>query len=271
MSNKKVGLALSVGAARGLAHIGVLEVLEEEGIHIDMIAGTSIGALAGALYAQGRNASEIKWIALEMTRTRLVSLMMDVALSKSGIVQGNRVRKMLKTAMCGEPQFSDLKIPFACVATDINTGEEVVINEGSVVEGVRASISTPALFTLVHLQGRYLVDGGLSNPVPVSLLKKMGAEFIIAVSVSPDVKTRTGTTPEINRQPNMINVLLQSLHIATYSMVHTSLRGADIVIRPQVSEMAASDFHRADELIARGKEAARKAVGEIKKKLAEQD
>jgi NTE family protein len=269
MKYKKVGLALSVGAARGLAHIGVLEVLEAEGIHVDMITGTSIGALAGALYAQGRSAAEIKKIALDLTRTRLVSLMMDVTLSKSGIVQGNRVRKLLKTALGGEPHFSDLKIPFACVATDINTGEEVVISEGSVLEGVRASFSTPALFTLVQINGRYLVDGGLANPVPVSLLKKMGADFIIAISVSPDVKTRTGTTPEINRQPHLVSVLLQSLHIATYSLVKSSVKGADVIIRPQVGEITASEFHRAEELIARGNLAARNAMGEIRRKLDE--
>jgi NTE family protein len=268
-SRPRIGLALGSGAARGLAHIGVLEVLEAEGIHVDMITGTSIGALAGALYAQGRSAAEIKKIALDLTRTRLVSLMMDVKLSKSGIVQGNRVRKLLKTALGGEPHFNDLKIPFACVATDINTGEEVVISEGSVLEGVRASFSTPALFTLVQINGRYLVDGGLANPVPVSLLKKMGADFIIAISVSPDVKTRTGTTPEINRQPNMVSILLQSLHIATYSLVKSSVKGSDVIIRPQVGEITGSEFHRAEELIARGNLAARNAMGEIRRKLDE--
>lgn len=266
MADKKVGLALSGGAARGLAHIGVLDVLENEGIRIDMIAGTSIGALAGALYAQGKGAALIKNVAINLTRKRLVSLL-DISFSKSGVVQGNRLRKMLRSIFDGEPNFADLKIPFACVATDIYTGEEVVINEGSVLEGVRASISTPALFTVVKWHGRYLVDGGLANPVPVSVLKKMGADFIIAVNVSPDVKTRTTAADEV-KEPNMINVLLQSLFIATYTLVKTSLKGADILIEPQVAEIANVDFHRAEELIARGRQAALAAVDEIKRQLA---
>lgn len=266
MSNQKVGLALSGGAARGLAHIGVLEVLENEGIQIDLIAGTSAGALAGALYAQGKDTTLIKNLALNMTRKRLVSLM-DITISRSGIVQGNRVRRLLQSMLNGDPDFTDLKMPFACIATDINTGEEVVINEGSVLEGVRASISTPGLFTLVKREGRYLVDGGLANPVPVSVLKDMGANFIIAVNVTPDVGTRTRAAHEV-KEPNIINVLLQSLYIATYSLVKTSLAEADIVIEPQVAEIANSDFHRAEELISWGRLAAQEAIGEIKRRLA---
>ncbi len=266
MTDKKVGLALSGGAARGLAHIGVLEVLENEGIQIDMIAGTSIGALAGALYAQGKGAALIKNVAINLTRKRLVSLM-DITLPRSGVIQGNRLRRMLRSILDGEPNFADLKIPFACVATDIHTGEEVIINKGSVLEGVRASIGVPGLFTLVKREGRYLVDGGLANPVPVSVLKDMGADFIIAVNVTPDVRTRTMSTAEV-KEPNIINVLLQSLYIATYSLVKASLRGADIIIEPQVAEIGNGDFHRAEEFISWGSLAAREAVDKIKRQLA---
>lgn len=161
----KVGLALGGGSARGLAHIGVLKVLEKGKIPIDMIAGTSAGALIGALYARGSSAGEIKKMVTGMSlidRARMI----DLALPKTGLITGERIKKILKE-LIGEADFSDLKIPFACVATDIVTGEEVVMNHGSVVEAVRASISIPAVFTLVKREGKFLVDGGLVNPVPV--------------------------------------------------------------------------------------------------------
>jgi NTE family protein len=261
---RKIGLALGGGAARGLAHIGVLEVLEKEGIAVDMIAGTSAGAAIGALYAQGKPASQIKEVALNAGWRQLVSLV-DLALPRSGFIKGTRIKNLLKSII-GDIEFSDLKIPMACVATDIGSGEEVVINNGSVLEGVRASISVPVIFTAVKWQDRYLVDGGLVNPVPVSTVREMGADFIIAVNVIPDIGDRTQRTQGF-KQPNIFNVMLQSIYIASYSAVRSSLEGADIVIEPQLKHIGYVDFHRVRDCILQGELAAQELIHQIKKQL----
>ena len=191
LHGKKVGLALGGGAARGLAHIGVLDVLQKEGIPIDMIAGTSAGAVVGAIYAWNQDTARIKKEALEVN-WRKVAPLIDPSLPKSGLIKGKKIKDLLASYIGGNIKFSDLKIPFACVATDIDTGEEVVIDQGSVPEALRASISIPGIFTVVKREGRYLVDGGLTNPVPVNVVKRMGADFIIAVNVIPDVSVRIG-------------------------------------------------------------------------------
>lgn len=185
MRRKKIGLALGGGAARGLAHIGVLEVLQKEGIPIDMVAGTSAGAIVGALYAHGKDVDQIKSLAQEFGSRKLAHFV-DPYLPKSGFIRGKKIQDLL-VSYIGSIRFSDLRIPFACVATDIETGEEVVIDQGSVPEAVRASISIPGIFAVARWRGRYLVDGGVVNPVPVNVLKRMGASFIIAVNVIPEV------------------------------------------------------------------------------------
>ena len=182
---KKIGLALGGGAARGLAHIGVLEVLQKEGIPIDMVAGTSAGAIVGALYAQGKDSNEIRSLALEFGSRKLAHFV-DPYLPKSGFIRGKKIQDLL-VSYIGRIGFSDMKIPFACVATDVETGEEVVIDQGSVPEAVRASISIPGVFSVARWADRYLVDGGVVNPVPVNVLKGMGANFVIAVNVIPEV------------------------------------------------------------------------------------
>lgn len=261
---KKVGLALGGGAARGLAHIGVLEVLEKEGIPVDMIAGTSAGAAVGALYAQGKPAGQIKELALNTGWRRLVSLI-DLALPKSGFIEGTRIKNLLKSII-GDISFSDLKIPLACVATDIMSGEEMVISDGSVLEGVRASISIPVIFTAVKWQDRYLVDGGLVNPVPVSTVRKMGADFVIAVNVIPPMGVRLQPAKEA-KEPGIFQSMLHSLYIATYSLVRSNLAGADIVIEPRLSHIGYGDFHRISDSIAQGEIAAQELIEQIKQQL----
>jgi len=242
----------------------VLEVLEKEGIPIDMISGTSAGAAIGALYAQGKDTNSIKKLALDLSWKRLAPLV-DLALPKTGFIQGRKIKEVLKLTI-GDVEFEDLRIPLACVATDIVTGEEVVIDHGSVLEGVRASISIPVIFTIAKWKGRYLVDGGLVNPVPVSVLKGMGADFIIAVNVIPDINDRTQRAKDF-KEPNIISVIMQSIYIAAYSLVGASLAGADIVIEPQVAHIGTGDFHRAEECISQGKLAAEAAIPGIRKQL----
>lgn len=260
---KKIGLALGSGAARGLAHIGVLEVLEEEGIPVNLIAGTSAGAAVGALYARGSDAHQIGALALEVGWKRLAPLT-DLTLPKTGFIQGRRLKEFMKRTM-GDVDFADLKIPLACVATDIMTGEEVVINEGSVLEAVRASISIPVIFTVVKWRNRSLVDGGLVNPVPVSVLKQMGADIIIAVNVIPESDVRARRGGEFKKL-NIINVMMQSIYIGSYLLVEFSMKGADIIIEPRVAHIGVGDFHQAQELISLGAQAARDALPEIKKR-----
>ena len=183
ISSGKIGYALGGGAARGLSHIGVLKVFEEHGIFPSVITGTSVGALVGALYAGGISVGDIERLALRLSFGRL-ALMADITLPFSGLIGGRRVTSLLKSFL-GDLTFSQLKYDFACVATDINTGEQVVLREGSLIEAVRASISLPGIFTPVKVKGRYLVDGGLVNEVPVSVCRDMGAGYVIGVNVIP--------------------------------------------------------------------------------------
>ncbi len=270
MLQKKVGLALGSGAARGLAHIGVLEILENEGIPVDMLAGTSTGAAVGALYTQGKNADHIKKLVLDLSWKKLTPLI-DPSLPKTGLLKGKKIKDLMAASIGGDIKFSDLKMPFACVATDIDTGEEIVIDRGSVLEAVRASISIPAIFTIVQHEGRYLVDGGLVNPVPVSVLKQMGADFIIAVNVIPDVADRAEHVGKERREhikePNIIHIIMQSVYIGTYALVEHCLEDADVIIEPHVAHIGAGDFSRAQECIRQGELAAQNSIAEIKKKL----
>ena len=268
LPKRKIGLALGSGAARGLAHIGVLSVLEKEGIPIDMITGTSIGALIGALYAQGKNADQIKDLVIEVGSKRF-SLLADPALPKTGLIKGQKVKNVLKSVI-GNIDFKDLKLPFACVATDINSGEEVVIRQGLVWEGVMASGSIPVILPVFKWQGRYLVDGSSVTPVPVSLLKRMGADFIIAVNVIPDVDSRVELANEGHTEakaPNIFSVIMQIINIPIYRVVEYSLSGADVVIEPQVASIGHFDFHRTQECILQGELATQASVLEIKRQL----
>jgi len=273
LTRKKIGLALGSGSARGLAHIGVLRVLKEENIPIDMIAGTSIGAVIGSLYALRRNVTRIENIADSIDWTRLLSLV-DLTLPKTGLIRGQRISTWAKSIIGRDIQFSDLEIPFACVATDIMTGQEIVINEGSVMEAVRASFSIPGLFSVAKREGRFLVDGGLVNPVPISTVKNMGAEFIIAVNVLPDVSNadnsywRGREGRKGFKEPNIIEILMQSIYIGANPLVQTALKRADLAIEPQVASIGPGDFHRARECILQGELAAEDCIPKLKRLLS---
>jgi len=269
-SPKKVGLALSGGAARGLAHVGVVSVLHKEGIPIDMIAGTSAGAIIGAVYALDRDIERMRRHALDPSWKKRAP-MIDPSFPKTGFIKGKKIEKLLESILGGNINFEDLQIPFACVATDIQTGEEIIINSGSVSEAIRASISLPGIFTLIKHEGRYLVDGGLTTPVPVEVVRQMGADFIIAVNVNPDVSGRIGKSDiqprKAQKPPNIFQVLIQSVYITTYSLARNSLENADIVIEPDTADISAGEFRRTPELITLGEQAASQSIPEIKKKL----
>jgi len=271
LRKRKIGLALGSGAARGLAHIGVLEVLEKEGIPVNMVAGSSVGAFIGALYAQGKDTSLIKNLALDLRWKRLVSVI-DLTLPKTGFIGGKKIKDQLEFIFGHDLEFGELKMPFACVATDIMTGEEVVLDKGSVLEGIRASISIPGIFSVVKLGDRYLVDGGLVSPVPVDVLKRMGADFVIAVNVIPDIRgrVRSGGKKKVEdfKEPSIISVIIQSIYISAHALAEACLEDADVAIQPQVTHIGWSDFHRAPECIQQGELAAQGSIPEIKRKLA---
>jgi NTE family protein len=180
----KIGYALGGGAARGLSHIGVLKVLEEHGIYPDIIAGTSLGAIVGALYAGGYRPVDIEQLVLGLDWKKLMHLV-DMILPRSGILQGKRVVVLLRSVL-GDLTFAQLRWEYACVATDITNGKQVVLRDGSLIDAIRASISIPGIFTPVEIKGRFLVDGGLVNSVPVSVCRDMGAGYVIGVNVVPD-------------------------------------------------------------------------------------
>ena len=179
--NFKIGLALSGGAAKGLAHIGVIKALEEAGIQVDFISGSSIGALIGAAYASGIPIDTLEKIAVD-TDWKTAAKLFFPGFSTSGFVNGKRVKEFLYT-FYGDKKIENLPIPFAATAADISTGKLYVINKGSLLEAVRASISIPIVFTPVKHKDIFLVDGGLVNPVPIDVVREMGADFIIAVHV----------------------------------------------------------------------------------------
>jgi len=182
---KKLGYALGGGAARGLFHIGVLGVLEEYGLKPDFIAGTSMGAIIGAMYASGLTTQDLKQIACSIDWKQIVRLTDVVTLPKSGLIQGKRIVALLKSIL-GDIDFSRLKCKYAAVAADLYTGQQVIFTEGSLIEAIRASIAIPGIFTPVRYEGRYLVDGGLVNVVPVSVCRDLGADFVVGVNVIPD-------------------------------------------------------------------------------------
>jgi NTE family protein len=271
IKRKKVGLALSGGAARGLAHVGVIAVLHEAGIPIDMIAGTSAGAIMGAVYARHLDTAIMKEYAMDPAWKKRVP-MIDPCFPKTGFIKGKKIENLLASFLGGHIKFKDLQIPFACVATDITTGEEIVFNSGSVTEALRASISIPGIFTLTRHRGRYLVDGGLTTPIPVEVVRRMGADFVIAVNVNPDVVDRQSIKTDSkkpNKAPNIFQVLIQSIYITTYSLARTSLDTADFVIEPDIADISAGEFVRTPELIDLGESAALAALPEIRKKLQE--
>ena len=253
----KIGYALGGGGARGMSHIGVIKVLEEHGLFPEVIAGTSIGALVGALYAGGLKASEIEQWALGVDWKRM-ALLVDPGLSVSGLIHGKRITSMLKSLL-GDVTFSDLKLGFACVATDILNGQEVVLDSGPVIKAVRASISVPGILTPVKVGGRYLVDGGLVNEVPVSTCRHMGAEYVVGVNVVPGPAGMLQESKS-KRPPTLVKVLSQSLLIAGHRAAIQNMEDADLAISPAVGRIGFFQFDKAAEAIAAGEEAARHAL-----------
>ncbi len=245
---RRLGIALGGGVVRGLAHIGVLEVLEELGVKIGFIAGTSSGAVIGGLYAAGVPVQEMMQIALRSSWRDLA----EVSIRRDGLIGTRRLAAHLDSVI-GNKTFDDLRIPFTAVATDIQSGEEVLLRSGRVSEAIRASCSIPGIFVPVKIGDRILVDGGLCNNVPASVVRSMGAEFVAAV----DLNSRSigGPPPR-----NVFQIILQAHDIIQRSNAENEVQLADLVIQPDLSGLSLIDFHAAEEFIASGKAAARAAL-----------
>lgn len=186
---RKIGLALGSGSARGWAHIGVIKALTEAGIRVDYIAGTSIGAVVGAVYASGK-IGDLEDVVLRFDWKQIVAFL-DVVFPKSALIDGNKISEFIRNHVKTK-NIEDLPLPFCALSTELETGREVVIQEGDVIEAVRASISVPGIFTPARKDDMILVDGGLVNPVPVSVVREMGADFVIAVDLNHDIIGKKG-------------------------------------------------------------------------------
>jgi NTE family protein len=290
----KVGLVLGSGSARGWAHIGVIRALQDAGIEPDIICGTSIGSLVGAAYAADKLDDLEVWVKSLTWKT--VVGMLDFTIT-AGLIKGIRLIDFFR-AQFSEMEIPELGKPFACVATELGTGREVWLREGQVLDAVRASIALPGLFTPIDRNGRLLVDGGLVNPVPVSLARAMGADIVIAVDLSSDLMGRrlrkplpVAKTPQkpgriashlstmvakLGKKkkteekparpiPSMLDVMATSINIMQERISRSRLAGepADVMIRPRLGQMALMDFHRATPAIVEGRRATEAAMPQI--------
>ena len=256
-----IGLALGSGSARGLAHIGVLKVFEREGIPIRAIAGASMGALIGGLYAAGMSLEELEKIALKATKRTVLSYI-DPIPSLKGLMVGKRIEEMLRS-FSRNKDFSELEIPVAIVATDILTGEELVFRDkGDVVDAIRASISIPVVFVPVRVGGKTLVDGGVVNPVPIDLVASLDPRAVpVAVSVIPKVEHKQA------ERPTTVDIFLNAFDIMQQKMYESTKSLAKITIEPHVSFASGIEFWEARRIIECGEQAALEALPEIKRAL----
>jgi NTE family protein len=271
LTRRVVGLALSSGGARGIAHVGVLRVLEREGIPIDILAGTSIGALIGALYAAGHAIDDIARFTLNLDRKLgLRGGLFDLNFPpRGGLVRGERFRTYLEQMLQGIT-FEELKIPLYVVATDVVTGEEVVFDSGPVADAVRASTSIVGLVSPHQFNSRYLVDGGAVNPLPGSVLSERGANLVLASRAIPSLEDEREGAESSRGWKNLNNILgvfSNYLSIMEREIIKTRLDPIDVMIHPRVGVYSAMDYHQAADLIRFGEEAAMQAVDSIKQKV----
>jgi len=274
-----VGFALGGGGAKGLAHIGVLKALEEVGIGADYVAGSSMGSLVGAAYAAGIPVDSIEQVALQRD-WKDFTLLLDPALGKPGFIDGDRIEKFLRKTFYEDRKIQDLPIPFTATTTDISTGQSYVINQGSLSAAVRSSISVPVIFTPQKYDEMYLVDGGLVDPVPIDIVRSMGADFIIAVNVlvPPDeyeqvsqesildadnfnssnkeswLQRWSAEESERDTQPSLMRIIQRTVMIsqARIAQFQIDLSKPDMVIEPDTREISAWDFRKGREAIDLG-------------------
>lgn len=270
--NPCIGLALGGGGARSLAHIGVLKVFEQAGIPVHRLSGSSMGGMIAAAYAAGLSASEIEAVALRMANARRLIRLFDLAPFQRGLLAGKQVRQFVTDIFGPQSTFTGLHIPLALTATDLNRGKLVVLQSGSLVEAVLATCTIPGLWPPVRMGEALLVDGGLYNNIPVDILRQMGAEFVIALDVAPHFprdETYPGSQtphPLPGPVPDFLEDFYQAIMILSDLLTHKQLEDSppDYLLRPKLADdISLFAFHRASEIIAAGKDAARQVLPEV--------
>lgn len=251
----RIGLALGGGAARGFAHIGVIQVLEEAGIRPDLVAGTSAGSLIAAIYASGKSGAELGVLAQTMDESALT----DWSFPGRGLIRGEALARFVREHTGGR-MIEQMKLPLGIVATDLDSGEAILFQRGDTGEAVRASSAVPAIFSPVRIGTHEYVDGGLVSPVPVRFARRMGAELVIAVDIA--------SPPGGNSTGDPFKILLQTFAIMSRSISRLELRDADIVIRPPLQGISSADFGARQRAVIAGREAAQQALAPLRARIA---
>jgi NTE family protein len=307
MGDCKIGLALGGGSARGWAHIGVLRALNEAGIHPDIVAGTSIGAVVGGCYVAGELAA-LEQFALELTRRKVLGFL-DFNFSGSGLITGQRLSNALERRL-KDVLIQDLSKRYVAVATEIGSGHEIWLSRGSIVDAMRASYALPGIFRPVSIDGRWLFDGALVNPIPVSVCRALGARYVIAVNVNADTCGRGTVVPQMeavaeieaqieeeaereqqgifvrngravkkllqrqllgraNNGPGISRVMVEAFNIVQDRIARSRLAGdpPDVIIQPRLPTFGLFDFHRAEAMMECGINAANREIDDIKREI----
>ncbi len=253
----RLGLALGGGAARGFAHVGVIQVLEEAGLRPGFVVGTSAGSLVAALYASGKTPAELVRVAETMQEAEITDWMLPIL--NRGALRGEALAKYVNTQVGGR-SLEQMRIPVGIVATDLGNGEAITFRRGNTGAAVRASSAVPGVFQPVRVGEREYVDGGLVAPVPVRQVRDMGANFVIAVDISSD--------PEGNPSADTFQILMQTFAIMGKSINHLALKEADWVVRPALSGVRSADFGARQRSIEAGRAAMREALPGLRARLA---
>jgi NTE family protein len=252
----RIALVLGGGAARGFAHVGVIRALEQERIPIDLVVGTSVGSLIGAIYAADQDSLDLEWTAFKLEKDDLLDYGVLTAVMGMGFARGDKLEEFVKNRV-KVANIEELKIPFAAVATDLNWGTKVVLDTGSVARAVRASSAIPGVFQPVQHLGKLLVDGGVVDNLPISVARAKGADLVIAVDIGENV----GNT----RITNLVDVMVQATNIMFALNVERSKRDADVLIAPAVGDVAMLDFTQKKRCMQAGMEAGRLAAPAIRR------
>lgn len=264
ISKSKIGFVLGCGGAQGIAHVGVLKVLEREGIRPDFIVGSSMGSVIGAAYALGKEIEEIEKFMLSFNDGAKVRELFDYNFGKGSLVKGKKLHSLLNRFL-GNRDFTDVKIPLRMTAVDLETGDEVILHQGGLSVCALASCSIPGLLPPVKIGNRYLVDGGIVNPTPIDVAMEMGADFIIAVDLMMHRKY------DYEKDPKLVNVLLQAYEIVRSQSIIRKIEKVDkdtVIIKPRMRGVAGTlKFFKIERFIKSGEEAVEEVLPEIKRKL----
>ncbi|MCL4405001.1 patatin-like phospholipase family protein [Patescibacteria group bacterium] len=261
-AGKKVGLALGGGGARGMAHIGVIKALEAAAIPIHAVAGTSVGALVGGWYALHGEVDSLADVVLGIKKRDMISSL-NFYLRRDGMLFKNPAIEETVKDKIKNKQLKDCVMPFAAVATDVKSGEKVIIESGSLYEAIQASSAVPFVFKPASVGGRLLMDGGFVDPIPADVVKSMGADFVIAVDVTRDWTDISGGLPGLMDIPKMVDKVMEAIE---YQIARDQLGAADIILHPAVIPFSWLDFYRSEEIIEAGARETRRNISKICRK-----